>query len=338
MGEIYMKKLFYVLIVSLAIFSLVGCNTTKQSNNNEYVNSNENIDKQESDLLQKDEVKFESKLVTGDYPKVKMIIDYLNNTYSFYESGISLDIVELGYNEYEIRIQYIFNKETTEKQVIKAVLYTIEQIDSEFKSDEFVKYDVRCVYEHNGEITSIIVDNSNSVNTDERTNLTWKKGNDVFDPNDILSSEDSSEPSTVTEQEIPKEQSEVETKIISTTKAEFGEQNYIMVNYIPEDNYVLIKAKGKENLSNEATVKGMYLSISKILKELKDIPDLNIDFNIEYSMIDTSGNLSSMIVIKATYTNATRSNINWDRFLWENMDIIADEWWIHPALQEAWQK
>lgn len=307
----------------------------------EETNNQESINSAKSNSLQKEETDLKKPHdVTENYPKVKEIIEYLSNTYNFLnENSISLKIKEIEKaNKYniEIDLRCTIDEEFTRKQIIEAVLYIVDEIGSEFEPNVYVAYNSRVAYLENGKISHITARNdSNSIKI---TSLEWRENGKPFDPNDILSSEDSSEPSTVTEQEIPKEQSEVETKIISTTKAEFGEQNFIMVNYIPEDNYVLIKAKGKENLSNEATVKGMYLSISKILKELKDIPDLNIDFNIEYSMIDTSGNLSSMIVIKATYTNATRSNINWDRFLWENTDIIADEWWIHPALQEAWQK
>lgn len=132
-----------------------------------------------------------------------------------------------------------------------------------------------------------------------------------------------------------KEETE-EEQIIAMTKEVFGEENYINVFYEPEDNFVLIKAKAKENAGSSLTAKGMLKSIHDILEEMQDMTNLNVDFNIVYDMVDSSGNVSEDIVIKATYTSETRNSINWDNYvLFENMPVIADEWWIHPAVQRA---
>jgi hypothetical protein len=124
-------------------------------------------------------------------------------------------------------------------------------------------------------------------------------------------------------------------KIISAAKKEFGEENFIDVNYNPSNNFALIKAKGKESLTSKMTVKGMYISIADILKNLKDIKNTDIAFNIVYPLQDTSGNSSDTIVIKATYKHSSRSKINWESFSWKNVPDIADEWWIHNALKNA---
>lgn len=97
------------------------------------------------------------------------------------------------------------------------------------------------------------------------------------------------------------EQDAQEQKIITATKKVFGEENYIDVFYEPEDNFVLIKAKGKDLLSSSMTAKGMLKSIKDTLYEIREIPDLNVDFNIVYTMVNSAGDTSDDIVIKATY-------------------------------------
>lgn len=136
--------------------------------------------------------------------------------------------------------------------------------------------------------------------------------------------------------EIIQEQDTQEQKIITATKKVFGEENYINVFYEPEDNFVLIKAKGKDLLSSSMTAKGMLKSIKDTLYEIREIPDLNVDFNIVYTMVNSAGDTSDDIVIKATYKNETRNSINWNEYvLHEDMPKIADEWWVHPAIQAA---
>lgn len=157
----------------------------------------------------------------------------------------------------------------------------------------------------------------------------------------FCSTENEKEPENETETEInekpqndTQEQDTTEQKIITATKKVFGEENYINVFYEPEDNFVLIKAKGKDLLSSSMSAKGMLKSIKDTLYEIREIPDLNVDFNIVYTMVNSAGDTSDNIVIKATYKNETRNSINWDEYvLHENMPKIADEWWVHPAIQ-----
>lgn len=151
--------------------------------------------------------------------------------------------------------------------------------------------------------------------------------------------EPESEAGTITNEEPQNnapEQDTPEQKIIRATKKVFGEENYINVFYEPEDNFVLIKAKGKDLLSSGMSAKGMLKSIKDTLYEIREIPDLNVDFNIVYTMVNSTGDTSDDIVIKATYKNETRNSINWDEYvLHEDMPEIADEWWVHPAIQAA---
>ncbi|MCI9565915.1 MAG: hypothetical protein HFG30_07930 [Eubacterium sp.] len=131
-----------------------------------------------------------------------------------------------------------------------------------------------------------------------------------------------------------------ETEAKKDTKTELKEQIEKVVgsdmletfNYVPENNFSLIKFKGSENLSNKMTVKGMYLDIFNILKEIQSTIDTDVDFNVTYPLKDKYGNVSDDIVIKATFKNDTIKKINFENALFEKIPDMADEWWNHNAL------
>lgn len=111
-----------------------------------------------------------------------------------------------------------------------------------------------------------------------------------------------------------------------------GEENLETFNYIPYNNFSLIKFRGTENLTNNMTVEGMYLDMFNILKAIQSIIDTDVDFNIVYPLVDKYGNSEDVIVIKATFTNETIQKINFDRALYKNIADMADEWWNHNAV------
>lgn len=133
-------------------------------------------------------------------------------------------------------------------------------------------------------------------------------------------------PKPVTEKKEPiSPEDSLKERIVQITKDEFGEENYIMVNYVPEDNFVLIKAK------NETSAKAILLHVFNTLKALKNIPDLDVDINVVSPVINTDGTSDEVIVLKASFSYETRSSIVWDRVLWENIGLLADDWWEDPA-------
>lgn len=113
-----------------------------------------------------------------------------------------------------------------------------------------------------------------------------------------------------------------------------GADNLEAFNYVPDNNFSLIKFKGRANLTNAMTVKGMWLDIFNILKDIQSEIDTDIDFNIVYPLTDTYGNTEEVIVIKATFTNETIKKINFENAIFENIPVMADEWWNHNALDE----
>lgn len=111
-----------------------------------------------------------------------------------------------------------------------------------------------------------------------------------------------------------------------------GEENLETFNYVPDNNFALIKFKGSENLSSKMTVKGMYMDISNILKEIQKDINVNVDINVTYPLQDKYGNISEDIVIKTTFNNDTIKKINFDNFDYNDIPSVADEWWNHNAL------
>lgn len=136
--------------------------------------------------------------------------------------------------------------------------------------------------------------------------------------------------STVSEDKTTKDSTEeaIKEKIIKVV----GEENLETFNYVPDNNFALIKFKGSENLTSKMTVEGMYMDIANILKGIQEDIDVNVDINVTYPLQDSYGNIEEDIVIKATFNNETIKKINFDNFLSKNIPSIADEWWNHQAL------
>jgi len=133
-------------------------------------------------------------------------------------------------------------------------------------------------------------------------------------------------------EESTTEQSE-EQRFLEAIKEVVREEDLITFNYVPSNNFALIKFRGSEGFSKKLTVKGMWLDISEILERVPDDIDVNIDFNVVYPMVDKYGNTSEDIVIKATFKADTIKAINFENFNYENIPEIADEWWSHNALK-----
>ena len=148
---------------------------------------------------------------------------------------------------------------------------------------------------------------------------------------------ESTEP-TSTIESAPVEETDITEEITAIVKKEFGEENFDFINYATYNDFLMVKTKGKENLTSSMTVKGMYMSMAKVLEELSalsELENINIAFNITYPLKDKYGNASDVIVIKATYNHESRIKIDWDGFSWENIPDVADEWWMHNALENA---
>ena len=126
-------------------------------------------------------------------------------------------------------------------------------------------------------------------------------------------------------------QTSIEEQLQKDIETVISEDNLELFNYVPANNYALIKFKGSENVTANMTVKGMYMDISNVLKAIQNDIDVNVDVNVTYPLQDVYGNLSDYTVIKATFNNETIKKINFDNFDYNDIPSIADEWWNHDA-------
>lgn len=123
--------------------------------------------------------------------------------------------------------------------------------------------------------------------------------------------------------------------IRETVEGTVGKENLETLNYIPDRNFCLIRFKANELLTGKATVKGMYIELYEVLRDIQPVIDTSVDINIIYPLMDKYGNAEDTIVIKATYKKKTIKKINFENALWENMPDIADKWWNHGAVDLA---
>lgn len=128
------------------------------------------------------------------------------------------------------------------------------------------------------------------------------------------------------------EQESIEKNIREAIENVVGKEMLETFNYVPSNNFSLIKFKGSENLTNNMTIKGMYMDIFNILKDIQPMIDTDVDFNVIYPLVDQYGNAEDVIVIKATFTNETIKKINFENAIWENTPVMADDWWNHNAV------
>lgn len=119
----------------------------------------------------------------------------------------------------------------------------------------------------------------------------------------------------------------IEEKLEAEIIEVVGEEAFQTLNYNPGNNFALIKFRGSEGLTSELAVKGMYMDISNILKAIQEDIEVNVDFNVTYLLYDTYGKESEEIVIKATFNNETIKKIDFENFDYNNIPLIADDWW-----------
>ena len=147
------------------------------------------------------------------------------------------------------------------------------------------------------------------------------------------------EPDT-TEQNEPEAPATLEELIdaaIDKTKAEKEEVKLVDTESEenPDEKRVEIYLAGSENLTTNMTRKGMWIDANDILKALQpceNISEITITFSLP--LIDAYGNSFEDTVMVITVSKATLDKINFDRFLWENLPDIADDYFQHRVLNE----
>lgn len=103
----------------------------------------------------------------------------------------------------------------------------------------------------------------------------------------------------------------------------------------PDERRVAIYLAGGDNLTTKLIRKGMLMKSSNILKPLQGRDDISeIILYWSFPMIDASGNSFTDTVMKIRVSKATLDGINFDRFDWNNLPEISDEYFQHNLLNE----
>lgn len=105
-------------------------------------------------------------------------------------------------------------------------------------------------------------------------------------------------------------------------------------DYIESANIVNYTVQYDSLLSLRHAVKSMQLSIYKTLKDLNDSDDLSVTFKVLFPVTDDYGNTSYSKVLFARYSSDTLSKVNWDNFISDKVDNIADTFEIDSQLKQ----
>lgn len=158
----------------------------------------------------------------------------------------------------------------------------------------------------------------------------YKDGKPVNEPE---KKEEAKKPVVKEEKPAAPEQ-KVEKALKKNSKAEFVKMNG---QFVQEPYSVQVEYKGKENLSNGMTTKGMKMAVLEAVYEIKglkmNISDVGI--SIKYPLTDKLGNTTDEYVIKSDFDKETIDKLNDDKYAidLDNLPDIAKSWWEHPAIQ-----
>lgn len=116
--------------------------------------------------------------------------------------------------------------------------------------------------------------------------------------------------------------------------------SFISVEYsdMATDGVVVIKGKLKDNFTNNMMIRGAYMDVEKICKQLaNDLKDHGIveyDFWFVSTLVDAYGNESEDKVLSFDYKTEDLEKINWDNMYTDKFMELANNEWIHPALRD----
>lgn len=103
----------------------------------------------------------------------------------------------------------------------------------------------------------------------------------------------------------------------------------------PDEKRVAIYLTGSDNLTKNMIRKGMWMEGTDILKSLQSCEDISeIVLYWSFPMVDAYGNSVTDTVMKIDVSKETLDHIDFERFPFENLPEIADEYFEHPALAE----
>lgn len=115
-------------------------------------------------------------------------------------------------------------------------------------------------------------------------------------------------------------------------KTTYNKQDTVQqVQYSPDSNTVNIKVYAQDGLSNKGIKEGVWMDISKVLRQLKDKGYGTVSFDIQYPLTDKYGNKSDGTVMSVSFNQDTLQKINWNNFDYKNIPNVATTYWQHQG-------
>jgi len=114
-----------------------------------------------------------------------------------------------------------------------------------------------------------------------------------------------------------------------------GNTTLIKHTYSKNDNELFLELYANENFSSNMTRRGIIMDSKDIFKKFfndrKDVRSLVLGWYL--TLVDQRGNekLSRVLLIDMTKSNA--NTINWSNVITDNIPVIANHYWVHPALK-----
>ncbi|MGE7766682.1 hypothetical protein [Peribacillus sp. NPDC096540] len=105
------------------------------------------------------------------------------------------------------------------------------------------------------------------------------------------------------------------------------------------DKIILLTLTGDENLTTKMAIKGMLMKSKDAFQQVfknKEAEEVTLFW--QYPMIDAYGKSKDENVIKITLTKGTFDKIEWKTFDYKNFEAVADQFWMHQALQNELSK
>lgn len=102
------------------------------------------------------------------------------------------------------------------------------------------------------------------------------------------------------------------------------------------ENELYIEYQAKDNLNNKLTKIGIYKNMISITEKLSKISSDKFDsilYSAQLDLVDKHGNTSNQRVSLVTIKKATWEKINYDNFISSELEIVADTFYLHPALK-----
>lgn len=155
----------------------------------------------------------------------------------------------------------------------------------------------------------------------------------------------SSEPSTL-QDENNNSDSSTDKNSVETTSELVGKEKFEYVvqkdfkgckcetDYMESANIVNYTVQYDSLLSLKYDVRSMQLSIYNTLKDLSDSKNISVTFKVLFPVTDDYGNTSYSKVLFARYSSDTLAKINWDNFISDKIDNIADTFEIDSQLKQ----